>query len=117
MKIHYEPYQGFNDRFDFIFTDDTVMGFSFIEPEEPRLMREIGVDYIVEGVTEKYGFKYSFTELSLMEQLLPEQIRVLFSHACKIAYLTGLKSQFIPKFRNEVEQIAKQEIEPGIFKR
>jgi hypothetical protein len=51
-----------------------------------------------------------------MEQLLPEQIRVLLSHAYKISGKFIRKSQFVREFRNEVEQIAKQEIEPGIFK-
>ncbi|MHA2218536.1 MAG: hypothetical protein ACXACY_21635 [Candidatus Hodarchaeales archaeon] len=116
MKIHYEPFPGFNKEFDFMYTDDIVINLSFIEPEEPKLLREIGVDYIIKGITERDGFTYSFTELSLMEQLLPEQIRVLLSHAYKISEKFIRKSQFIRIFHNEVEQIAKQEIEPGMFK-
>ncbi|MHA2218541.1 MAG: hypothetical protein ACXACY_21660 [Candidatus Hodarchaeales archaeon] len=118
MKIYYEPYLGYNKRYDFRYPDTLVLKLSFIEPEEPKLMREIGVDYIVKEVTEKDGFKYSFTKLSLMEQLLPEQMRVLLSHAYRICNHHRLfsKFQFIRIFRNEVKQIAEQEIEPGMFK-
>jgi hypothetical protein len=114
MKIHYEPYSGFNRRYDFIYLDGTVMSLSFTEPEEPRLMREIGVGYIVEGIIVVDG--YSFRG-PLMEQLLPEQIRVLLSHAYRIYFRTPIPQfHFINQLRNEVEQIAKQEIEPGMFK-
>jgi hypothetical protein len=83
-----------------------VLSFSFVEPEESRLMREIGVDYIVDFIGEP-----------LTKQLLPEQIRVLLSHAYRIyGYYCFSKLQFIREFRREVEQIAKQEIEPGMFK-
>ncbi|MHA2218914.1 MAG: hypothetical protein ACXACY_23580 [Candidatus Hodarchaeales archaeon] len=115
MKIYYEPYRGFNNSYDFAIEDSSVMKFSFTEPEEPRLIREIGVDYIVNEITKRYGFSYSF-RLLLMKQLLPEQIRVLWSHAYRIYSHTSSKIQFIPRFRSEVEQIAKQEIEPGMFK-
>jgi hypothetical protein len=116
MKIRYEPFPGFNNRHDFLFSNDAVINLSFIEPEEPKLLREIGVDYIIKGITERDSlFKYSFRG-PLMEQLLPEQIRVLLSHAYKISGKFIRKSQFVREFRNEVEQIAKQEIEPGIFK-
>ncbi|MHA2218539.1 MAG: hypothetical protein ACXACY_21650 [Candidatus Hodarchaeales archaeon] len=116
MKIRYEPFPGFNNRHDFLFSNDAVENLSFIEPEEPKLIRKIGVDYIVKEVVKDSLFKYSFTRSLLMEQLLPEQIRVLLSHAYKISGKFIRKSQFVREFRNEVEQIAKQEIEPGIFK-
>jgi hypothetical protein len=88
---------------------------TFVEPEEPRLIREIGVNHIVEGITERNGFVFCFYD-PLMEQLLPEQIRVLWSHAYRIyGYHCSSKSEFISKFRHEVEQIARQEIEPGIL--
>jgi hypothetical protein len=99
------------------------MDLSFIEPEEPKLLEEIGVNYIVNEITKRNG--YSLVELSLMEQLLPEQIRVLWSHAYRIFYYHAYRifyyrpisqSQFVCEFRHEVEQIAKQEIEPGMFK-
>jgi hypothetical protein len=80
MKIYYELYQGFNKEFDFMYTDDAAMRLSFVEPEEPRLIREIGVNHIVEGITERNGFVFCFYD-PLMGQLLPEQIRVLWSHA------------------------------------
>jgi hypothetical protein len=115
MKIHYEPYRGFNKQHDFIYIDNAVMDLSFIEPEEPKLLEEIGVNYIVNEITKRNG--YSLVELSLMEQLLPEQIRVLWSHAYRIFYYRPIsQSQFVCEFRHEVEQIAKQEIEPGMFK-
>jgi hypothetical protein len=82
MKIYYELFLGFNEEFDFMYTDDEVMRYSFVEPEEPRLMREIGVDYIVEGITERNS--YFFAESPLTRQLLPEQIRVLF---CGVMYI------------------------------
>jgi hypothetical protein len=115
MKIHHEPYSGYNRRYNFIFTDDAVMSLSFTEPEEPRLMREIGVDYIIEGVIVRIGFNYSFKGL-LMKQLLPEQIRVLWSHAYRIYNDCSSKVQFILRLHDEVEQIARQEIGPGMFK-
>jgi hypothetical protein len=114
MKIRYEPFPGFNNRHDFLFSNGAVENLSFVEPEEPRLLREIGVNYIVKGITERNGFNY-YLEPLIMKQLLPEQIRVLVSHAHKIACLIT-KYQFIPRFRNEVKQIAKQEIEPGMFR-
>ncbi|MHA2219357.1 MAG: hypothetical protein ACXACY_25875 [Candidatus Hodarchaeales archaeon] len=115
MKIYYEPYPGYNEKYDFIYLHTTVMDLSFTEPEEPRLMREIGVNCIIDGIM--VGSDYSFTELSLMKQLLPEQIRVLFSHAYRIynSYCFS-QVQFIFKFRDEVRQLARQEIEPGMFK-
>ncbi|MHA2219356.1 MAG: hypothetical protein ACXACY_25870, partial [Candidatus Hodarchaeales archaeon] len=58
----------------------------------------------------------SFTELLLMKQLLPEQIRVLVSHAYRICDDCFSKVQFILRFHDEVEQIARQEIGPGMFK-
>jgi hypothetical protein len=60
MKIHYEPYSGYNRRYDFMYSDDMVLEFSFIEPEEPKLLREIGVNYVVEEITKEDGFIYSF---------------------------------------------------------
>jgi hypothetical protein len=88
------------------------------EPSNPKLLKEIGVGYIVEEITERTSFYYNFRELSLLKQLLPEQIRVLLSHAHRIydCHRYSSKSQFIRIFHNEVEQIAKQEIEPGMFK-
>ncbi|MHA2218916.1 MAG: hypothetical protein ACXACY_23590 [Candidatus Hodarchaeales archaeon] len=117
MKIYYEPYRGFNKIYDFTYPNNMVMELSFIEPEEPKLMREIGVDYIVGKITKRNGFIYLFTELSLMEQLLPEQIRVLWSHAFRIYHYYQFlsKSRFTTRFRNEVKKIAEQEIEPGMF--
>ncbi|MHA2218910.1 MAG: hypothetical protein ACXACY_23560, partial [Candidatus Hodarchaeales archaeon] len=116
MKIYYEPFPGFNKEYDFIFTDDAVMDLSFTEPEEPRLLREIGADYIVEGIM--VGSGYYFTGL-LMKQLIPEQIRVLWSHAYRVYYRPFNQfnpftphprlPRFVDRFRNEVEQIAKQE--------
>ncbi|MHA2218917.1 MAG: hypothetical protein ACXACY_23595 [Candidatus Hodarchaeales archaeon] len=118
MKIHYEPYPGFNEKYDFDFGDDAAMRLSFVEPEEPKLMREIGVNYIVEEITERYGFIFSAQVSLLMEQLIPEQIRVLVSHAYKIyhSYRPFSKSYFIDRLHIEFQQIAKQEIEPGVFK-
>jgi hypothetical protein len=112
MKIYYEPYRGYNKKYDFVYTDDVVLEFSFTEPEEPKLIREIGVDYIIEGITERDGFSY-YLEPLIMRQLLPEQIRVLMSHAFRIPFS---ELHFVNQLRNEVEQLAKQEIEPGIFK-
>jgi hypothetical protein len=115
MKIYYEPFPGFNKEYDFIFTDDTVMDLSFTEPEEPRLMREIGVNCIIDGIMVGSG-GYSFTGL-LMKQLLPEQIRVLLSHTYRIyCYQSVSRLRFVDQLHIEVEQIAKQEIEPGMFK-
>jgi hypothetical protein len=54
-------------------------------------------------------------ESPLTRQLLPEQIRVLWSHVYRIYYYQPLL-HFVREFRNEVEQIAKREIEPGMFK-
>jgi hypothetical protein len=114
MKIYYELYSGYNKKYDFMYSDDMVLEFSFVEPEEPKLLREIGVSEI----TERGRFIFSAKALSLMEQLLPEQIRVLLSHAYRIYgyHWCSSKSKFIYKLRHEVEQIAKQEIEPGMFK-
>jgi hypothetical protein len=108
MKIYYEPYRGFNRIYDFVYLNDIVMDLSFVEPEEPRLMREMGVDYIVDGII--VGDTYSLRG-PLMKQLLPEQIRVLLSHAYKAFYHPStLQVRFVDRFRREVEQIAKQEI-------
>jgi hypothetical protein len=104
MKIYYEPYRGFNRIYDFVYSNDIVMDLSFMEPEEPRLMREMGVDYIVNGII--VGDTYSFRG-PLMEQLLPEQIRVLLSHAYKAFYHPStLQVRFVDRFCREVEQIA-----------
>jgi hypothetical protein len=100
-------------------TDAATMRLSFVEPEEPKLIREIGVGYIVERIVAGDG--YSFRG-PLMKQLLPEQIRILLSHAYRIYHhlcnFNPFTSQprFVDQFRYEVEQIAKQEIEPGMFK-
>jgi hypothetical protein len=112
MKIHYEPFPGFNKEFDFMYTDDAAMRLSSTEPEEPKLLKEIGVNHIVEGITERNGFVFCIYD-PLMGQLLPEQIRVLWSHAYRVYDHCFSKSEFISKF----QQIAKQEIEPGMFKK
>ncbi|MHA2218039.1 MAG: hypothetical protein ACXACY_19060 [Candidatus Hodarchaeales archaeon] len=116
MKIHYEPYQGYNEKYDFG-SQGVSLNMSHPEPSNPKLLKEIGVGYIVEEITKRTSFYYNFRELSLLKQLLPEQIRVLLSHAYRIYdyHWCSSKSQFIRIFRNEVEQIAEQEIEPGMF--
>jgi hypothetical protein len=103
MKIHYEPYTGFNERHDFG-NEGFSLDLSFLEPEEPKLLKEIGV------------FKYSFYRLSSMSQLLPEQIRILMSHAYVVATLTSTKNMFADEFYSIVRRIAEQEIEPGMFR-
>jgi hypothetical protein len=115
MKIHYEPFPGFNKEFDFMYPDTLILELSFTEPEEPKLLKEIGVDYIVEKITKGDG--YSFEGL-LMKQLLPEQIRVLLSHTYRVFYyrLPTSQPRFVDLLYIEFQQIAKQEIEPGIFK-
>jgi hypothetical protein len=74
MKIYYEPFPGFSRNYDFLFEDYMVRRLSFLEPEEPKLLKEIGVGYIVDEIAKKEGYIFSFAELPLMEQLLPEQI-------------------------------------------
>ncbi|MHA2218919.1 MAG: hypothetical protein ACXACY_23605 [Candidatus Hodarchaeales archaeon] len=115
MKIHYEPYTGFNERHDFG-NEGFSLDLSFLEPEEPKLLKEIGVDYIVKEIMKKNGFKYSFYRLSSMSQLLPEQIRILMSHAYVVATLTSTKNMFADEFYSIVRRIAEQEIEPGMFR-
>ncbi|MHA2218547.1 MAG: hypothetical protein ACXACY_21690, partial [Candidatus Hodarchaeales archaeon] len=114
MKILFESPMRFNREYDFVFEDPNIMDLSFVEPEEPRLLKEIGVDYITDEITKRDRFNCSFRESPLTRQLLPEQIRVLLSHAHKIWMIVYSKSQFIRIFHNEVKQIAEQEIEPGM---
>ncbi|MHA2218041.1 MAG: hypothetical protein ACXACY_19070 [Candidatus Hodarchaeales archaeon] len=107
MKIYYEPYPGFNNS--------SSDGLIFGEPEEFKLLREIGVEYIFYKISQK-GLAYNFWPI--MDQLSPEQRQVLLSHAYIICNNNSAGIfKFRELFRDELQRLADCEIEPGMFKR
>ncbi|MHA2218035.1 MAG: hypothetical protein ACXACY_19040 [Candidatus Hodarchaeales archaeon] len=85
----------------------------FAEPDEPKLLKDIGIDRIFFEVVRKTSFLYSF-EANFMEQLLMEQRCVLHNHAYIV--MTSVLSRFDEIYYEEIQSLSKSEIEPGIFK-
>ncbi|MHA2218042.1 MAG: hypothetical protein ACXACY_19075 [Candidatus Hodarchaeales archaeon] len=106
MKIYYEPYKGYNS------ITGSASFFAFIEPEKHRLLREIGVDYILYEITRNAHHYYM--RPSLMTQLLVEQRQVLMSHV--YIYFNMYGNNFRKPFRDELQRLADCEVEPGMFR-
>jgi hypothetical protein len=85
---------------------------AYKEPENPIFLRDLSVGEI-ELLAEDLYFSHS--EPRILNLLLPEQIYILRCHAyynvmtvCFKPYCRGIKEQVL--------ELAKQEIEPGMFK-
>jgi hypothetical protein len=98
------------------FFDENKFGYSFKEPEEPKLLEKIGMDHIVEESTWDSNYIFHFTN-SLMEELLVEQREVVVNCAHFCLQHGNFKSDCVAKFRKLVKKLSDREIEPGIFKR
>ncbi|MHA2218032.1 MAG: hypothetical protein ACXACY_19025 [Candidatus Hodarchaeales archaeon] len=100
MKIHYK-----------INSSVLVVDTPSIEPDEPVFLRDLSEELIFRLV-KCIDFNCCPEVLDI---LLPEQIWVLRCHASFLPSFVGVGSFFID-MRQEILQLAKQEIEPGMFK-
>jgi hypothetical protein len=101
MKIHYEL-KYFLDR------------KNFVEPDRPKLLKEIGTDKIFSEIVRNTIFLCAF-HTNFMEELLVEQRCVLHNHAFIIA--TQDVHNFSETYYREIQLLLEQEIEPGVFRR
>ncbi|MHA2218031.1 MAG: hypothetical protein ACXACY_19020 [Candidatus Hodarchaeales archaeon] len=103
--IHYKPYIKFTD-------------FPSREPDNPIFLRDLDDELVALLVESIYSEHYS----EIFETLLPEQLWVLRCHATFIpAYNYPVYSstdfrEFSFSMNQEICLLAKQEIEPGMFK-
>jgi hypothetical protein len=97
MKIYYKPYVKFTD-------------IPLEEPNNPMLLRDLSEKSIDSLVMDLY---YNLKYTAILQLLTPEQRFVLNCHA---SYLFLPRYNFLTKMKQEIKQIAKQEIEPGMFK-
>jgi hypothetical protein len=85
------------------------------EPDNPIFLRDLNenqINFLVESI-------YSDRSAEIMNLLLPEQIYVLRCHASHLYsfyYACGDITKFHVQMSREIYQLAKQEIEPGMFK-
>jgi hypothetical protein len=93
------------------FFNNDKFNYSFKEPEEPRLLKKIGMDHIVEESTWDSNYVFHFTN-SLMEELLVEQREILVS----CAQLSLRRNNCVAVFRELVGKLSDREMEPGMFK-
>ncbi|MHA2218918.1 MAG: hypothetical protein ACXACY_23600 [Candidatus Hodarchaeales archaeon] len=103
MKIYYKPHCWVG-KFD----------IPTKEPDNPIFLRDLNegsVNYLMEAI-------YYIRSGGVLDLLLPEQIWILCCHATYIPSFSCIsrRDEFIVRMRQEIKQLSKQEIEPGMFK-
>jgi hypothetical protein len=99
MKIHYKPRIELDD-FPSKEPDKTISLKDLDEVSIYKLIKSIYVDHYIR----------------VLDHLLPEQIYILRCHASYLDSFYDTEEKFLVEMKQEIEQLTRQEVEPGMFK-